>query len=116
MLRHGGVARCSWSVGSLPQVTPHHYAGRMAKIQVRRLRSASDFAGLLPAVAVITLITLKLTGIIAWSWWWVLSPMWIGAASLPLLAGILIILWCLGRWPVILMPLFRSRRRRHAPS
>lgn len=31
-------------------------------------------------------ITLKLTGHIAWSWWWVLSPMWI-----PLTIGLLII-------------------------
>ena len=23
-------------------------------------------------------ITLKLTGVITWSWWWVLSPIWIG--------------------------------------
>ena len=25
-------------------------------------------------------ITLKLLGKIDWSWWWVLSPLWIGAA------------------------------------
>lgn len=31
------------------------------------------FVGLLTIV----FITLKLTGYIAWSWWWVLSPMWI---------------------------------------
>lgn len=24
-------------------------------------------------------VTLKLLGIIAWSWWWVLSPLWISA-------------------------------------
>ena len=24
-------------------------------------------------------ITLKLTGYIAWSWWWVLAPLWAGA-------------------------------------
>ena len=23
-------------------------------------------------------IVLKLTGVISWSWWWVLSPLWIG--------------------------------------
>ena len=32
------------------------------------------FLGLLTIV----FITLKLTGYIAWSWWWVLSPLWIG--------------------------------------
>ena len=32
------------------------------------------FVGLLTIV----FIVLKLTGVIAWSWWWVLSPLWIG--------------------------------------
>ena len=27
--------------------------------------------------ALIVLIVLKLTGVIAWSWWWVLAPLWI---------------------------------------
>lgn len=34
------------------------------------------FAGLLTIV----FITLKLLGYIAWSWWWVWSPIWIAAA------------------------------------
>lgn len=34
------------------------------------------FAGLLTIV----FITLKLTNYIDWSWWWVLSPLWIGFA------------------------------------
>ena len=41
------------------------------------------FAGLLTIV----FITLKLTGYIAWSWWWVLSPLWISF----LLAALIII-------------------------
>lgn len=41
------------------------------------------FSGLLAIV----FITLKLTGYIAWSWWWVLSPLWI-----PLLFVLLILL------------------------
>lgn len=28
------------------------------------------------------LIVLKLCGVIDWSWWWVLSPIWIGAIIL----------------------------------
>ena len=32
------------------------------------------FAGLLTVL----FIGLKLTGYIAWSWWWVLAPLWIG--------------------------------------
>ncbi len=34
------------------------------------------FFGLLAIV----FITLKLTGYIAWSWWWVLSPLWLPLA------------------------------------
>ena len=26
----------------------------------------------------IAFIVLKLTGVIDWSWWWVLSPIWVG--------------------------------------
>jgi hypothetical protein len=42
------------------------------------------FAGLLT----VTFITLKLCNVIAWSWWWVLSPIWI---SIGLVIGILLI-------------------------
>lgn len=40
------------------------------------------FTGLLT----IALIVLKLTGVIAWSWWWVLSPIWI---PLALVVGVI---------------------------
>lgn len=30
-------------------------------------------------------ILLKVAGVIAWSWWWVLSPLWIGALPAILL-------------------------------
>lgn len=43
------------------------------------------FCGLLT----IAFIVLKLTGVIAWSWWWVLSPIWITAA---ITVGILLIM------------------------
>jgi len=29
----------------------------------------------------IVFITLKLLGVITWSWWWVLAPLWAPAAS-----------------------------------
>lgn len=29
-------------------------------------------------VLLVVFIVLKLIGVIAWSWWWVLSPIWIG--------------------------------------
>lgn len=38
------------------------------------------FVGLLTIV----FITLKLTHVIAWSWWWVLSPLWISVAVVAL--------------------------------
>lgn len=41
-----------------------------------RRASGCGFASLLT----ILFIGLKLTGYIEWSWWWVLSPMWIGFA------------------------------------
>lgn len=44
------------------------------------------FGGLLTIV----FITLKLTGVITWSWLWVLSPLWIG--FLVFLAIVLVIL------------------------
>lgn len=46
--------------------------------------SGIGFAGLLT----IAFIVLKLTNVIAWSWWWVLSPLWI---SLGLVLGIFLI-------------------------
>lgn len=40
------------------------------------------FVGLLTIV----FITLKLTRVIAWSWWWVLSPLWISVALIGVIA------------------------------
>jgi hypothetical protein len=44
------------------------------------------FVGLLTIV----FITLKLTGYIDWSWWWVLSPIWISLGIL-LFLGVVVI-------------------------
>lgn len=35
----------------------------------------------------ILFIGLKLTGVITWSWWWVLSPIW-----LPMVLGMLLVI------------------------
>ena len=43
------------------------------------------FAGLLTIV----FITLKLTGTITWSWFWVLSPIWISFALLLLIFAVM---------------------------
>ena len=44
------------------------------------------FCGLLTIV----FITLKLLGKITWSWWWVLSPLWIGFAVFILILILII--------------------------
>ena len=46
-----------------------------------------DTWGLFIALLALVLITLRLCGVIAWSWWWVLSPIWI-----PIVMGIMITL------------------------
>jgi hypothetical protein len=43
--------------------------------------SGIGFSGLLT----IAFIVLKLMGYIAWSWWWVLSPLWINFALVVLI-------------------------------
>ena len=46
------------------------------------------FAGLLTIVFII----LKLCGTITWSWWWVLSPLWITAILWVILVVIVLLL------------------------
>lgn len=55
----------------------------MAKNNASTSDGGIGFCGLLT----ILFIGLKLTGNIAWSWWWVLSPLWI-----PFIAAIVIII------------------------
>ena len=38
----------------------------------------------------VTFIVLKLTGVISWSWWWVLAPLW----GQLVLAAIVVFIWC----------------------
>ena len=38
-------------------------------------------------------IVLKLCGVISWSWLWVLSPLWIGAAVVLLIAFVIWLIW-----------------------
>lgn len=46
--------------------------------------SGIGFCGLLT----LAFIVLKLTKVIAWSWWWVLSPIWISAGLVLGILGI----------------------------
>jgi len=79
---------------------------------VERPKGVAELLGSLQQTALITFIALKLAGVVTWSWWWVLSPLWIGGVVLALLVGGLTILWCLGRWPVSLVDSLRWRRSR----
>ena len=49
------------------------------------------FTGLLTIVFII----LKLTDVIDWSWWWVLSPIWISLILVAVLVGGIV---ALGMW------------------
>lgn len=42
-------------------------------------KSSSSGMGVFGVLGIV-FIVLKLTGLISWSWWWVLSPYWIIAA------------------------------------
>ncbi|HEY7883878.1 MAG TPA: hypothetical protein VIC08_02910 [Cellvibrionaceae bacterium] len=50
-------------------------------------KSSSGGIGFLGLLTIV-FIVLKLTGYIAWSWWWVLAPMWIPTAFAVLLLAI----------------------------
>lgn len=40
----------------------------------------------LPTIITVVFVILKLLGYISWSWWWVLSPIWISF-------GLVLLLW-----------------------
>lgn len=44
----------------------------------------------LSTVVLVVFVILKLVGVIAWSWWWVLAPLWI-----PIALWLIVILICL---------------------
>lgn len=49
--------------------------------------SGIGFVGLLTIV----FVTLKLTGYIDWSWWWVLSPIWIAASVVVAILALVVV-------------------------
>jgi hypothetical protein len=58
----------------------HHTKGR------NKMESAAWFVGF----PTLLMIALKLTGHIAWSWWWVLSPLWGSAAIASMFLAIIV--------------------------
>lgn len=58
-------------------------------------RKGIGFTGLLTLI----FITLKLCGVIAWSWVWVLAPLWIGwALALVIIGAVALGAWIADRW------------------
>ena len=59
---------------------------------MKRRESTSVTTGLgFADVLTIVFIVLKLTGVINWSWWWVLSPVWIGVIIIAVVLAVLFI-------------------------
>lgn len=48
-------------------------------------------ASFVPSLLLVAFIVLKLTGVITWSWWWVLSPLWIPLALSLALFGVAVL-------------------------
>lgn len=49
-------------------------------MEKKNSNSGIGCGGLLAALLTVAFVVLKLCNVIAWSWWWVLSPLWIYAA------------------------------------
>lgn len=61
--------------------------------------ASNDVVGSAAIVLTIVFIVLKLTHVINWSWWWVLSPLWIGALfAIVIMLIVLAIVVAVERW------------------
>lgn len=57
-------------------------------------QSSGGVSGL--TVLLVVFVVLKLTGLIAWSWWYVLAPMWVPLALVAALLGVAWLLTVVG--------------------
>lgn len=55
-------------------------------------KSSSSSGTSLSGLLTVAFVVLKLTHYIDWSWWWVLSPVWISVVLVIFLIGVLILL------------------------
>lgn len=80
--------------------------GRQVETTFEVRRSAVAFVGAL----FLLLVTLKLTHIVAWSWWWISMPVWGSAA---LVVGVVVItVWLDSDW----LDAWRRRRARRTST
>lgn len=49
--------------------------------------------GIVSLICAAVFITLKLSGVVDWSWWWVTAPLWIGFAAVVVLGIAAAALW-----------------------
>ena len=49
------------------------------------------------SLLLLTFIILKLVGVIDWSWWWVLSPIWIPVVLLLAVSVLLFVVYKIGK-------------------
>lgn len=61
---------------------------------------------------VLLLITLKLTGHITWSWWWVLSPLWGPSVIVLGVLALMLMAWCLYLGAAALLDYRDDKRKR----
>lgn len=47
----------------------------------------------LTTILTIIFVILKLCGVLSWSWWWVLSPLW-GSLAIFIILSVLVWLFC----------------------
>ena len=60
----------------------------VAQVKDRPSGNGIGLGGLLFVVFVV----LKLTGVIAWSWWWVAGPLWIPLSAVIVFAGFALVM------------------------
>ena len=80
--------------GEKLRILPIAKAGGIRRMfLMKKIRHSADCGGLdfLDALTLL-FIGLKLTGTIDWSWWWVLSPVWISFSVALFLVVVLLIL------------------------
>lgn len=56
------------------------------------MKDNQSLGGILRVLLLVLFIGLKLGNVIAWSWWWVLSPLWIPYVILGAILGLLFII------------------------
>ena len=66
--------------------------------------------GIVVSLVLPVFLVLKLAGAVDWSWWWVLSPLWISALAFLLAGALAAAVFTLVRWAVRVWVWLRFRR------